>query len=193
MSWTEQEQADRFSTAFWAGLELLKLRGVDVEGSPLLSETGRWPSSVYFRLGNEDVMRIDAALPERSADDLEELALAATGFLLTGSTESRAVSWAPDRVNNPFRNATASADRVADGVWWVSRVLVSSPDDRCKGLGSELLRLLRRDCSRQPGFVRMIVTPGGYGSDPVRLRSFYERAGFTSDPESEWQLQWRQS
>ena len=79
---------------------------------------------------------------------------------------------------------------VEPGVWWVGRVLVQRSADRCEGIGSRMLAMLCADCAKQPGFVKMLVTPGGYGSDPKRLIEFYSRAGFVLLREMPGALSW---
>ena len=110
-------------------------------------------------------------------------------FTVGGSPTSRFVSWQPNK-NDPFSNGTASAELIEPGVWWVGRVLVQRSADRCEGIGSRMLAMLCADCAKQPGFVKMLVTPGGYGSDPKRLIEFYSRAGFVLLREMPGALSW---
>lgn len=73
--------------------------------------------------------------------------------------------------------ATVSADEHGPGHWWIVRCLVQ-PQYRSLGLGAFSLARLQALVSARPGFSRLEVSPGGYDSDPVRVRAFYERAGF---------------
>ena len=72
--------------------------------------------------------------------------------------------------------ATASADIVGDH-WWISRVKVHELARR-QGLGRaallDLLALLRT----KKGPRKVVVAPGGYGSDPEELSLFYQSCGF---------------
>lgn len=61
--------------------------------------------------------------------------------------------------------------------WYLSEVIVSADNDRCKGLGSALVKALVDEVRRRGGHT-LLVEPGGYGSDPKRLAVFYERLGF---------------
>ncbi|HEX9135646.1 MAG TPA: GNAT family N-acetyltransferase, partial [Nitrospirota bacterium] len=51
---------------------------------------------------------------------------------------------------------------------------------RNAGLGSELLARLQEEL-KTAGCKKLVVEPGGYNSDPKRLREFYERHGFKQE------------
>ena len=79
---------------------------------------------------------------------------------------------------------TVSASAFEQGYWYLNRLLVQ-PTYRGQGLGPALLKRLWRAFEerkqahpewRQQG--PLMVEPGGYGSDPERLRKFYQREGF---------------
>lgn len=77
---------------------------------------------------------------------------------------------------------TASANvhplkATADKCWWVSRVLVTSEAERGQGLGGMMLDQLIVEITKQDG-QSIIVTPGGYGADPIRQQRFYEAHDF---------------
>jgi GNAT superfamily N-acetyltransferase len=63
-----------------------------------------------------------------------------------------------------------------DNCWWVSRVLVSDKH-RGQGWGGMMLDQLIVEITKQDG-QSIIVTPGGYGADPVRQQRFYEAHDF---------------
>lgn len=75
----------------------------------------------------------------------------------------------------------ASADlylpRADEQCWWINRVLVTNEADRGKGIGGMLLDCLLTEAIKQGARV-IIVTPGGYGSDPKKQRRFYEAHDF---------------
>lgn len=78
--------------------------------------------------------------------------------------------------------AIASADRLSQRQWLVSRVFV--PEFyRSKGVGSLLLTKLKEELAKVHQFRRVMVSPGGYGSDPERLHRFYTRNGFNKQGE----------
>jgi GNAT superfamily N-acetyltransferase len=64
---------------------------------------------------------------------------------------------------------------LAGNCWWIARVLVNPPEARRKGYGTKVLSEL---LARLPADQRVIVAPGGYGSDIDRLRQFYMRFEF---------------
>lgn len=79
--------------------------------------------------------------------------------------------------------ASAEASRLYRDAWYINRVFVRQ-DRRGQGWGSKVLGelLSRVDADA-------IVEPGGYGSDPERLRSFYGRHGFQG-ASAEGQMRW---
>lgn len=74
------------------------------------------------------------------------------------------------------------------GVWWVARCLVKE-EHRGRKLGSLLLTRVQEHLRGREGFIKMVVEPGGYNSDPARQRAFYERQGFREE-EPEGALIW---
>lgn len=82
--------------------------------------------------------------------------------------------------------AIANADVVGDH-WWIARVFVYERA-RGKGLGLRLLQDLLAVMRKQSGPDRVIVSPGGYGSDPDELAVFYQRCGFVDTREGYLQL-----
>jgi predicted GNAT family N-acyltransferase len=70
----------------------------------------------------------------------------------------------------------AGASNMGDGQWYLNRVVVKN-GGRGKGLGSEALKRVIEEVRKQGG-KQLIVEPGGYGSDPARLRVWYGRHGF---------------
>lgn len=91
--------------------------------------------------------------------------------------------------------ATASAnphlpDR-REGVWWISRVLVSKPENRGKGLGGKALEILCEQVGKHGG-KSIIVTPGGYAQNEDQQRRFYEAHDFKQEGEG-FSVLWRRT
>jgi len=72
-------------------------------------------------------------------------------------------------------DATASASDLGE-FWYVNRVFVTEAE-RGKGFGLVVLRRLLDEIVKMNN-KRVVVEPGGYGSDPERLKKFYEKVGF---------------
>lgn len=85
--------------------------------------------------------------------------------------------------------ADASVFLSHPGAWYLNRVLVAEKH-RGQGYGSKLVDHLKKAIVKHGG-VLLVVEPGGYGSDPVRLQRFYKRSGFQEDSEFEGALVWR--
>jgi GNAT superfamily N-acetyltransferase len=62
-------------------------------------------------------------------------------------------------------------------MWWLARLFVQ-PEYRSQGFGTRLVRRLQEELLLKPNFEKLVVEPGGYGSDPKRLDVFYKRFGF---------------
>jgi ribosomal protein S18 acetylase RimI-like enzyme len=101
------------------------------------------------------------------------------GELFVGSShQCVSVTWWKNE-NNPFEgtgNAAASYMQ-RDGEWYLNRVIIKPETLRSQGLGGELLERLKAEVARR-GATRLMVEPGGYGSDPKRLQKFYRAHGF---------------
>jgi L-amino acid N-acyltransferase YncA len=72
--------------------------------------------------------------------------------------------------------------------WWISRVLVTSDEDRGKGWGGMMLDTLIVEITKQGGLA-IIVTPGGYNADPKKQKRFYEQHDFVKtgkEPTAHW-------
>lgn len=96
------------------------------------------------------------------------------------------VSSTPQSVSlvSTCRQVAAGASNMGNGSWYLNRVIVKD-HNRGRGLGSKALQRVIKEV-RQQGGTEIIVEPGGYGSDPARLRVFYGRHGFepVGDPET---------
>jgi GNAT superfamily N-acetyltransferase len=68
--------------------------------------------------------------------------------------------------------------------WYVNRVLVQPPDQRGSGIGQQLVKRLLNEI-RLLGGRKVIVTPGGYGSNTTQQINFYKKCGFTEDKDAE--------
>jgi len=87
----------------------------------------------------------------------------------------------------PGKIATTSADNLGTH-WWLCRVLVPEGFRR-QGHGPRILRLLLAEAWKQDP-LPVHVCPGGYGSDPVKLRAWYIQQGATPLQEKPPCLQW---
>lgn len=72
---------------------------------------------------------------------------------------------------------TASASHMQNNIWFVNRVLITNEDKRGQGWGTILLQELQREVLQQ-GCEELLVTPGGYDSDPQKQIKFYLKGGF---------------
>jgi GNAT superfamily N-acetyltransferase len=72
---------------------------------------------------------------------------------------------------------TASADRLPDGRWWISRVVVNPEKVRGAGVGSAMMKKLM-ETLRGMGCRELWVAPGGYDGDTDRQVRFYAKHGF---------------
>jgi len=73
----------------------------------------------------------------------------------------------------PYR-CTCDASNMHDGTWYLNRLFVHE-SVRGKGIGS---RLLAHMVTLLQGRGTLIVDPGGYGSNPAKLRKWYRQQGF---------------
>jgi len=98
--------------------------------------------------------------------------------MICGETRSIAVAEI-DALGSPFK-------------WWVARVLVSKPEDRGKGYGSQVLQAALKAIMEKTGGVgRVIVAPGGYDNDDRKF-TFYVKNGFRQVVEERGIFEWRQ-
>lgn len=94
------------------------------------------------------------------------------------------------KASRSIATASASVTPITEGddrkdptmVWFVNRVWVY-PEGRSSGLGTtalqELKLLIQSECTKTWWLpTRMVVTPGGYGSDPQDLHRFYIKNHF---------------
>jgi len=79
------------------------------------------------------------------------------------------------------------------GRWWLARINVlenRAPGvARGQGIGSEMMRRLQENLVTQPGFIELLVAPGGYGADEKKQWNFYLKCGFV--PFGDGALVWR--
>ena len=97
---------------------------------------------------------------------------------VTAGPMATSVMWV--NPENIFDNGIAEASRYlpgGDDHWYVNRVKVREPTSYGRGIGSYLLNALMKNLKSR-GAVKVIVEPGGYGSDVGRLIPFYEKHGF---------------
>lgn len=64
------------------------------------------------------------------------------------------------------------------GEWWVNRVNVN-PRETKAGIGTAMLSILKAVAKIRDG-TKLIVCPGGYGTDRSVLVAFYEKNGFVT-------------
>jgi ribosomal protein S18 acetylase RimI-like enzyme len=79
-----------------------------------------------------------------------------------------------------FDNAIAEASHFlpgGDDHWYINRVKVRDQASYGKGIGQHIFGKLMATLKAR-GAIKIIVEPGGYGSDVGRLVSFYGKFGF---------------
>lgn len=76
--------------------------------------------------------------------------------------------------------AIASCDNLpGQDFWWVTRVVVHPLDQRGRGYGSTVLKLMQDAVAAAMGpGGRVLVLPGGYGQNVEAQRRFYCKNGF---------------
>lgn len=62
--------------------------------------------------------------------------------------------------------------------WWIARAIVSPPDNRGKGIGSQMMAAFK-EAVLKSSCKKCIVAPGGYGANRRAQFNFYLRNGFT--------------
>ncbi len=96
------------------------------------------------------------------------------------STENTAASqWLGEGLR---QRGTASSNKLPDGSWWVSRVLVQPSTMTGKGIGGKLLDLVIEEIKKQGGGT-VVVCPGGYENNYKKQSNFYRKHGFVGDQE----------
>ena len=82
---------------------------------------------------------------------------------------------------------TAEASRLTGdtGHWHICRVLVQPASNRGRGIGGDLLDLLKEEV-RERGGETLTVDPGGYDNNQERQRYFYQKCGF--EPLNEYRM-----
>jgi GNAT superfamily N-acetyltransferase len=81
-----------------------------------------------------------------------------------------------------FENGSISVDLMPhpdtdDWVWWLSRALVQPDSCRSKGIGSQLMIVLKEEIKKSE-CKRCVVAPGGYNSTFKQQANFYKKNGF---------------
>lgn len=95
------------------------------------------------------------------------------------SRDHVAVLWRPGQGLRP-RGVVEASHFLEEGFWYVNRALVEPETARDQGHGTRMLQRLL-DTIRRSGPARVVVDPGGYGSNTRRQRRFYRKAGFQLD------------
>ncbi|KKN68036.1 hypothetical protein LCGC14_0455920 [marine sediment metagenome] len=114
------------------------------------------------------------------------------------SRESECISVTTHVRNAGFGKPSTCAASLLGECWFLNRVVVHR-DDRGAGIGKELMRRLQQALGERWTLERyrsethkLIVTPGGYGSDPADLEKFYQACGFTTtSPLPELLMEWK--
>lgn len=104
-------------------------------------------------------------------------------FIVNLSPESISMCWKLDKTG--FRSGSLIADSSymgKTGDWYISRAFIKNIIDRNKGIGSEMLRLLKNEIIKQNG-IRIIVFPGGYEEKTIKQFNFYRKNGFVNGKE----------
>ena len=73
---------------------------------------------------------------------------------------------------------TISADLVVR-YWWLNRAIVQPKNNRRKGIGGQMLEMLKDEVKKQDGKA-IVVTPGGYDLNAKDQYRFYENHGFVN-------------
>lgn len=76
-----------------------------------------------------------------------------------------------------FDYSCCEISNVGDGNWYINRVIVDKEKRRI-GIGSKLLVETINDILTNYNPESIIVTPGGYNTDPNMQFRFYEKNGF---------------
>lgn len=92
---------------------------------------------------------------------------------ITSSEESISASYQ----NEEFGLSVASADKIFDGTWYVSRVMVNLKH-RGKKIGSLMLNKIIDEIKSRPDKGNIVVFPGGYSEDLEKQMNFYKKNGF---------------
>lgn len=101
-----------------------------------------------------------------------------TEFNTFSSYSTKSNAWSQWVGEDLRQRGTASVDKLPDGRWWVSRVLVQPSTMTGNGIGGKLLELVKSEVKKQGGGI-MVVCPGGYAGDQKKQRNFYRKHGFT--------------
>jgi N-acetylglutamate synthase-like GNAT family acetyltransferase len=104
----------------------------------------------------------------------------ALGFGISKSAQSITAFWSGVQIAD---RGAASADLMATGQWWVSRVLIQPAENRNKGIGGQLLETLKREV-KDMGAKELVVCPSGYSDEKAKQFNFYEKHGFVKSAES---------
>ncbi len=98
-------------------------------------------------------------------------------FHMNADLNCVSVTYWPTGCGYILGTATASNfEQVGEDFWYVNRVKVVDGYQR-RGLGPELVKRMAEGV-REQGGRRLVVEPGGYGSDPKELAIWYRRQGF---------------
>jgi hypothetical protein len=93
---------------------------------------------------------------------------------VTSTPEYVGVMWYGEGLSK----GNCEASNMGASRWYLNRLKVRVPG---QGHGSLLLKQLLEALSGRDDFKKLIVEPGGYGSDVGRLVKFYERQGFQAE------------
>ncbi len=88
-------------------------------------------------------------------------------------------------VDGCVSEGVAEASKISNTDWFVNRVFIRNPLGRGRGLGSRLIKELQSLVASR-GCKKLIVTPGGYNSDPEKQINFYRKNGFEGKEELVW-------
>jgi len=101
-------------------------------------------------------------------------------FLSIPSPDSITIFWRFNEVG--FRSGSLDCIRRFDstkGEWYISRAFIKRTEDRGKGIGSEMMCMLKEHVANQGGEF-ITVHPGGYEENKRKQFNFYRKNGFVN-------------
>lgn len=121
--------------------------------------------------------QVDFILVNDGIDDVEKqirnILNKITPIFLNSTNESISASYK----NEQFGLSVASADKIGENQWYISRVMVIEKH-RGRGIGSLLLNKIITEIKTKESIGEIVVFPGGYDTNPEEQMNFYIKNGF---------------